>query len=140
MLKMVFLGLLLFGLIFNLVTIELSLSINAYSQIPYIPSPSPSLSLPNQKQQQQSSSSAALTSVGGKNNQVSVLNGLNNNNTGKVVILTFGDGFESQYTYAKPILDKYGFKANFFVTCNKVGLTNSKITWQELVQLYKEGH
>ncbi|HEY6885400.1 MAG TPA: polysaccharide deacetylase family protein [Nitrososphaeraceae archaeon] len=145
MLKMVFLGLLLFGLIFNLVTIELSLSISAYGQIPYIPSTSPSLS--NQEQQSSSSSAssassasaAALTSVGGKNNQVSVLNGLNNNNTGKVVILTFGDGLQSQYTYAKPILDKYGFKANFFVTCNKVGLRD-KITWQELVQLYKEGH
>jgi hypothetical protein len=130
MLKMVFLGLLFFGLIFNLVTIELSLSISAYGQIP---------SLHNQEQQQ--SSSAALTAVGGKNNQVSVLNGLNNNNnTGKVVILTLGDGLQSQYTYAKPILDKYGFKANFFVTCDKVGLTNSKITWQELIQLYKEGH
>jgi peptidoglycan/xylan/chitin deacetylase (PgdA/CDA1 family) len=69
-------------------------------------------------------------------------NGTNNNNINndKVVIITFGDGLQSQYSYAKPILDKYGFKANFFVTCNKVGLTNSKITWQELVQLYKEGH
>ena len=56
------------------------------------------------------------------------------------MILTFGDGLQSQYIYAKPILDKYGFKANFFVTCNKVGLTDSKITWQELVQLYKESH
>ena len=66
-------------------------------------------------------------------------NGANNNNNDKVVILTFGDGLQSQYIYAKPILDKYGFKANFFVTCNKVGLRD-KITWQELVQLYKEGH
>ncbi|MBV9177994.1 MAG: polysaccharide deacetylase family protein, partial [Nitrososphaeraceae archaeon] len=66
--------------------------------------------------------------------------GANNNNNDKVVIITFGDGYKSQYIYAKPILDKYGFKANFFVTCNKVGTTNSKITWQELVQLYKEGH
>jgi hypothetical protein len=57
-----------------------------------------------------------------------------------IVILTFGDGFESQYLYAKPILDKYGFKANFFVTCNRAGATNSKMTWQEIVQLYNEGH
>jgi peptidoglycan/xylan/chitin deacetylase (PgdA/CDA1 family) len=70
-------------------------------------------------------------------NQGTIFNGLNN---GKVVIITFGDGLESQYSYAKPILDKYGFKANFFVTCNKVGLTDSKITWQEIVQLYNEGH
>ncbi|HYV52778.1 MAG TPA: hypothetical protein VE971_05735, partial [Candidatus Eisenbacteria bacterium] len=28
----------------------------------------------------------------------------------KVVILTFGDTLKSQFTNAKPILDKYGFK------------------------------
>ena len=127
MLKTAFLVLLLLGLIFNMVTIEVSLSINAYGQIPYIPAP-PSLSSPNQEQQE----------LVVKNNQGTALNGLNNN-TSKVVILTFGDGLQSQYIYAKPILDKYGFKANFFVTCNKVGLRD-KITWQELVQLYKEGH
>lgn len=71
------------------------------------------------------------------NNQGTIFN--NTNNANKVAILTFGDGYQSQYTYAKPVLDKYGFKGNFFVTCNKVGLT-SKITWQEIVQLYKEGH
>jgi hypothetical protein len=57
----------------------------------------------------------------------------------KVVILTFGDGYQSQYTIAKPILDKYGYKGNFFVTCNKVGTAN-KMTWPELVQLYEEGN
>jgi hypothetical protein len=60
-------------------------------------------------------------------------------NPNKVVILTFGDGYQSQYTYAKPVLDKYGFKGNFFVTCNKVGTIN-KMTWPELDQLYKEGN
>ena len=85
-------------------------------------------------QQQQSQS---LLPYEEKNQQGTAFNGLNND---KVVILTFGDGFESQYLYAKPILDKYGFKANFFATCNKVGTTNSKMSWQEIVQLYNEGH
>ena len=93
-----------------------------YGQIPY-------LAPANQGQQQQPPPSEAT-------NQRTVFNGFDT----KVVIITFGDGYQSQYIYAKPILDKYGFKANFFVTCNKVGLTSSKITWQELVQLYKEGH
>lgn len=60
-------------------------------------------------------------------------------NVTKAVIITFGDGYQSQYTYAKPILDRYGYKGNFFVTCNKVGTVN-KMTWPELVQLYKEGN
>jgi Predicted xylanase/chitin deacetylase len=36
----------------------------------------------------------------------------------KVVILNFDDGRKSQYTQAKPILDKYGFKATFYAVCN----------------------
>ena len=36
---------------------------------------------------------------------------LSSPNQQKVVILTFDDGYESQYSNAKPILDKYGFKA-----------------------------
>ena len=35
----------------------------------------------------------------------------------KVVILTFGDTHKSQFLNAKPILDKYGFKGSFFITC-----------------------
>ena len=35
----------------------------------------------------------------------------------KVVILTFGDTIKTQLTDAKPILDKYGLKGTFFVTC-----------------------
>jgi hypothetical protein len=73
-----------------------------------------------------------------KVNQKPIFNGANNTND-RVVIITFGDGYQSQYDYAKPVLDKYGFKANFFVTCNRIG-TNSHMTWQEIEQLYKEGH
>ena len=58
---------------------------------------------------------------------------------GKVVILTFGDGWKTQYTNAKPILDNYGFKASFFVTCNFVGLP-SRMNWQEILSLYHDGN
>jgi peptidoglycan/xylan/chitin deacetylase (PgdA/CDA1 family) len=67
----------------------------------------------------------------------------------KVVILTFGNGPKSQYTYAKPILDKYGFKASFFVVCNWIDSDededenkddNSHMTWQDIETLHNEGH
>jgi peptidoglycan/xylan/chitin deacetylase (PgdA/CDA1 family) len=60
----------------------------------------------------------------------------------KVVILTFGNAPKSQYTYAKPILDKYGFKASFFVVCDWIDSDkdNSHMTWQDIETLYNEGH
>jgi peptidoglycan/xylan/chitin deacetylase (PgdA/CDA1 family) len=61
----------------------------------------------------------------------------------KVVILTFGNAPKSQYTYAKPILDKYGFKASFFVVCNWISDSdkdNSHMTWQDIETLHNEGH
>lgn len=68
----------------------------------------------------------------------------NNNNTNgssnKVVMLTFDDGPKNQYTIAKPILDKYGFKATFFIVCNLVGINELEMNWQEISTLQKEGH
>jgi peptidoglycan/xylan/chitin deacetylase (PgdA/CDA1 family) len=73
----------------------------------------------------------------------------NNNNstsssaaTTKLVILTFGDTLKGQVTTAKPILDKYGFKGTFFITCNWVGLQKSKsprMNWQDISSLQKDG-
>jgi hypothetical protein len=36
-------------------------------------------------------------------------------------MINFDDGLKSQLIYAKPILDKYGFKASFFIICGRVG-------------------
>jgi len=63
-------------------------------------------------------------------------------NSGKVVMLTFGDTLKTQITTAKPILDKYGFKASFFITCDWVGLQRSqdpRLTWQDISLLQKDG-
>jgi Polysaccharide deacetylase len=60
----------------------------------------------------------------------------------KVVILTFGDTHKSQVTNAMPILDKYGFKGNFFVTCLWVGshiYGMPRLTWQDISALQKDG-
>ena len=39
----------------------------------------------------------------------------------KSVLLTFDDGHESDYTFALPLLNKYNFKATFFITTDWIG-------------------
>jgi peptidoglycan/xylan/chitin deacetylase (PgdA/CDA1 family) len=57
----------------------------------------------------------------------------------KIAIITFDDGWKSQYENAKPILDKYNFKATFYVICDNVG-KDGRLGWQEIKQLQNEGH
>jgi hypothetical protein len=58
----------------------------------------------------------------------------------KAVILNFDDGRKSQYTQAKPILDKYGFKATFYAVCNYLDNKKGYMSWKDIQTLYKEGH
>ena len=74
----------------------------------------------------------------------------------KLAIINFDDGYKSQFTNAKPILDKFGFKATFFIVCNFVGKSASQMnsssivnfagrgveqmTWNDIATLYQEGH
>jgi peptidoglycan/xylan/chitin deacetylase (PgdA/CDA1 family) len=74
-------------------------------------------------------------------------NNSSSSTSNKEVILTFGNAPKSQYTDAKPILDKYGFKASFFVVCNWIDSDedeneddNSHMTWQDIETLHNEGH
>jgi peptidoglycan/xylan/chitin deacetylase (PgdA/CDA1 family) len=58
----------------------------------------------------------------------------------KVIMLGFDDGWEGQITFAKPILDKYGFKASFFVVCDYVNSGGiRRMTWQDIGRLQKDG-
>jgi peptidoglycan/xylan/chitin deacetylase (PgdA/CDA1 family) len=59
--------------------------------------------------------------IGSSSSVSSGYSNINNNNTSKLVSLNFDDGFQSQYTFVKSILDKYDFKASFFVVCNYTG-------------------
>jgi glucose/arabinose dehydrogenase/peptidoglycan/xylan/chitin deacetylase (PgdA/CDA1 family) len=56
------------------------------------------------------------------------------NNT-KVVALNFDDSYKSQIQYAKPILDKYGFKGTFFEVCGRI----SEKGWQDIFALQQDG-
>jgi Polysaccharide deacetylase len=67
------------------------------------------------------------------------------NNKKKFAVLTFNGGDKSQYINAKPILDKYGFKATFYVVCDyaqKASTENAsgRMNWNEIMDLYKKGH
>ncbi len=57
----------------------------------------------------------------------------------KAAIITFDDGRLSQYTYAKIILDKYNFKATFYIICNAVDKEN-RMNWNNIQTLEEEGH
>jgi peptidoglycan/xylan/chitin deacetylase (PgdA/CDA1 family) len=55
-------------------------------------------------------------------------------------MIGFDDGWKSQITYAKPILDKYGFKASFFVVCNYVNSGElRRMNWQDIAALQEDG-
>ncbi|HEY7080112.1 MAG TPA: polysaccharide deacetylase family protein [Nitrososphaeraceae archaeon] len=58
----------------------------------------------------------------------------------KAVILAFDDAWKSQFTYAKPVLDKYGFKGSFFIVCNYVGKNPDRMTWSDVQTLERHGH
>ena len=63
------------------------------------------------------------------------------NQHSKFVILTFDDGYKSQYTTVKPILDKYGYKGTFYVVCNYAQKEDiDRMNWNEIQELQKQGH
>jgi hypothetical protein len=59
----------------------------------------------------------------------------------KFAILTFDDGYKSQYTNVKPILDKYGYKGTFYVVCSYAqNEDKDRMNWNEIQELQKQGH
>lgn len=54
------------------------------------------------------------------------------------VIITFDDGWKSQYEHAIPVLKKYHFKATFFIIVNYVG-SSAFMSWDQLKELIGQG-
>jgi len=54
----------------------------------------------------------------------------------KIVVITFDDGYENNYTNAYPILKKYNFKATVFMIINKIG-ERDYLTKEQLKELEK---
>ena len=66
---------------------------------------------------------------------------ISHNNATKAVVLSFYDNDIGQFTNAKQILDKYGFKGTFFIVCSWASSDSpDRMTWREITQLYREGH
>lgn len=73
-----------------------------------------------------------------------------NKNMGRKVAITFDDGHYDNFSVARPILNKYGIKATFFITTDFIegkippgfGATTPKksMSWQEVRKLRAEGH
>jgi peptidoglycan/xylan/chitin deacetylase (PgdA/CDA1 family) len=63
---------------------------------------------------------------------------VNSNAKNKVVVLSFDDNRIGDFIYAKPILDKYGFKATFFVICGKT-TDSGAMNWQDIAAMQKDG-
>ena len=58
---------------------------------------------------------------------------------GKSVAITFDDGYRSQYTYAFPILQKFAYTGTFFIYTNAIDKLSGSMTWEEIVDLDKNG-
>jgi peptidoglycan/xylan/chitin deacetylase (PgdA/CDA1 family) len=61
----------------------------------------------------------------------------------KLVVLTFDDAVESQFTVVRPLLKKFGFGATFFITegFSKGLAENSRdyLTWDQVAELHLDG-
>jgi peptidoglycan/xylan/chitin deacetylase (PgdA/CDA1 family) len=60
------------------------------------------------------------------------------NNSSKIIILSFDDNRKGDFTFAKPILDKYGFKATFFIICGKT-TDKGAMNWQNIAAMQRDG-
>lgn len=54
------------------------------------------------------------------------------------VVITFDDGYEDNYTYALPILKKYGYEAVFFIPSEEVG-QKGYLSWPQIREMIDSG-
>lgn len=70
---------------------------------------------------------------------VSYLAGKTNTLPKKSVVLTFDDGWQSDYTYLYPIIKKYKVPVTLFIYPGAISTTKHFLTWDELTELQKSG-
>jgi peptidoglycan/xylan/chitin deacetylase (PgdA/CDA1 family) len=79
-----------------------------------------------------------ITSYSQSSSNITSANNIITNNSTKIVILGFDDNRKGDFTYAKPVLDKYGFKATFFIICGKT-TDKGAMNWQDIAAMQKDG-
>jgi len=57
----------------------------------------------------------------------------------RAVVITFDDGWQSQYEDAFRVLKQYGFTATFFIYTNAIGNGPAFMTWDEVEEMQKAG-
>lgn len=57
----------------------------------------------------------------------------------KFVILMFDRGYQSIFSTAKPIMDKFGFKASIFIACDYIE-NGEGMNWNQVKQFYNDGY
>lgn len=58
----------------------------------------------------------------------------------KTVAITLDDGYRDNFTYAFPVLKKYGLRATFFIIVNEVGrMQGDRLNWEQLRKMQDSG-
>jgi len=63
-----------------------------------------------------------------------------NDPSNKIVLISFDDGYRSQFELAKPIFDEYGINVTFFITCGQIDNGLDFMTAEMLLTLQSEGY
>ncbi len=79
-----------------------------------------------------------ITSYSQSSSSITSANNIIANNSSKIIILGFDDNRKGDFMYAKPILDKYGFKATFFIICGKT-TDKGAMNWQDIAAMQRDG-
>ncbi len=58
----------------------------------------------------------------------------------KEIVITFDDGHLSNFTRVLPVLEKYSYKAIFFVTTGLIGKESDFMDWKQVSELSRKGH
>jgi peptidoglycan/xylan/chitin deacetylase (PgdA/CDA1 family) len=57
----------------------------------------------------------------------------------RAVVITFDDGWETQFIHGLPVLRRFGYTATFFVFTQPIGRNTAYMTWNELRELIGAG-